>query len=499
MSLKTQYSSRPDPAADAAVAEDQRIGASADLLVLNRDPELRTFLNRALFSGNFSSSSVTSPEEARVLLRRGGISLVLIGIEDSLAPETDEFLHELKSRYPDLPVVAVAPRPQADLVRRVLLRGVRDFVLDPFDPKVLIQSLKEVLSSIGISSAHKEGVSEGDASRGGPGSPPPPSGAREPHQERHRSPRTPAIIAINPRMRRVLEIAEQIASTDSTVLIQGESGTGKEVIAKFIHEKSQRWEHSFVEVNCGALPENLLESQLFGHEKGSFTGASHRQVGLFEIADRGTIFLDEIGEMGLDMQVKLLRVLQNHEFRRIGGSQTIKVNVRVIAATNRELKAEVECKRFRADLFYRLNVIALEIPPLRERLEEVPDLIESFCERLRVGKGIPRKSFSPEAILRMQKCRWLGNVRELENAVERLALLAVGQEVTAADVDEHLTDDTPLESPFSPTLTLDEVKRIHIARVLKENNGNKMRTARLLGINVKTLYNLIKSLNIPLD
>jgi len=299
-------------------------------------------------------------------------------------------------------------------------------------------------------------------------------------------------------MARVLEIADTIAPTDSIVLILGESGTGKEILAKRIHQKSNRSDQAFVEVNCGALPENLLESQLFGHEKGSFTGAVQRQVGLFEIADRGTIFLDEIGEMGLDMQVKLLRVLQHQEFRRIGGSQTLKVDVRVIAATNRDLKADVDARRFRADLYYRLNVIALEIPPLRERLEEVPELIEIFCEKLDREKGLPRKSFHTDAVARLQKCRWLGNVRELENAVERLVLLAQGMEVTAQDVEEHLADDTPLDSPFAPTLTLDEVKRVHIASVLKANNGNKMRTARLLGINVKTLYNLIKSLNIPL-
>ena len=223
----------------------------------------------------------------------------------------------------------------------------------------------------------------------------------------------------------------------------------------------------------------------------------HRQVGLFEIADRGTIFLDEIGEMGLDMQVKLLRVLQNQEFRRIGGSQTVKVDVRVIAATNKDLKAEVEKGRFRPDLFYRLNVIALEVPPLRERLEEVPDLVESFQGRLQREKGLTVKPFQPEAVARLQKCRWLGNVRELENAVERLILLAQGPEVTASDVEEHLADRAPLDSPFAPTLTLDEVKRIHIAGVLKANGGNKMRTARALGINVKTLYNLIRSLDIP--
>jgi transcriptional regulator with PAS, ATPase and Fis domain len=282
------------------------------------------------------------------------------------------------------------------------------------------------------------------------------------------------------------------------VLIQGESGTGKELIAKKIHYLSGRRKKPFVEVNCGALPESLLESQLFGHEKGSFTGAVHRQVGLFEIADQGTIFLDEIGEMSLDMQVKLLRVLQFREFRRIGGSQVVKVDVRVIAATNKDLKSEVEKKHFRPDLFYRLNVIALEVPPLRERLEEIPDLIESFSEKFSRERGTPRKVFTPEAVQRMQKYRWTGNVRELENAVERLILLSKNDVVEAEELEEHVGQSTDLamESRFQPSLTLDEVKRIHIASVLKENYGNKMKTARTLKINVKTLYNLMKKLEI---
>jgi transcriptional regulator with GAF, ATPase, and Fis domain len=424
-----------------------------------------------------------------------------MAIEDSLEEDVDAFLGELRAGWPALPVVAVAPRPAGELVREIMLRGVRDFILDPLDEPHVGRRLAEILSQ---EKSRPSTTIPAEAPR--PASPreqpvaprEPPVEERERPRERRGSPSTPVIIARSARMARVLEIADTIAPTDSIVLILGESGTGKEILAKRIHQKSNRSDQAFVEVNCGALPENLLESQLFGHEKGSFTGAVQRQVGLFEIADRGTIFLDEIGEMGLDMQVKLLRVLQNQEFRRIGGSQTLKVDVRVIAATNRDLKADVDARRFRADLFYRLNVIALEIPPLRERLEEVPELIETFCEKLDREKGLPRKSFHPDAVARLQKCRWLGNVRELENAVERLVLLAQGMEVTALDVEEHLADDTPLDSPFAPTLTLDEVKRVHIASVLKANNGNKMRTARLLGINVKTLYNLIKSLNIPL-
>jgi DNA-binding NtrC family response regulator len=242
----------------------------------------------------------------------------------------------------------------------------------------------------------------------------------------------------------------------------------------------------------------LLESQLFGHEKGSFTGAVHRQVGLFEIADQGTIFLDEIGEMSLDMQVKLLRVLQFREFRRIGGSQVVKVDVRVIAATNKDLKSEVERMHFRSDLYYRLNVIALEVPPLRERLEEVPALVEMFRGRFVGAKDVLPRTFSPEAVERLKRYRWAGNVRELENAVERLILLSKKEVVDASDLDEHLGANTDLqaEAPFIPSLTLDEVKKIHISNVLRENEGNKMKTARILKINVKTLYNLMKKLSI---
>ncbi len=464
-----------------------------EILVLNRDPEMRTFLNRALLVGNFSSTMAVTVAEARAAVQRGDFALLLLGLDETIPSEMDAFLNEVRAGWPEVPIVAVAPHPPAELVREAMLRGVHDFIFDPLDPSLVAKRLQEVLT------ARRPLVLGGGGRAAAARDPVAPPSAAPAEKEKGREKRTsfPVLISKNPRMCRVLEIADTIAPTDSTVLIQGESGTGKELVAKRIHTKSERADQPFVEVNCGALPENLLESQLFGHEKGSFTGAVQRQVGLFEISNRGTIFLDEIGEMGLDMQVKLLRVLQNQEFRRIGGSQTLQVDVRVIAATNRDLKDEVEKNRFRADLFYRLNVICLEIPPLRDRLEEVPDLVESFCARFNTERGLPQKRFSAEAVTRLQKCRWLGNVRELENAVERLILLAQGPEVTLADVEEHLADDAPLDSPFAPTLTLDEVKRIHIAAVLKANGGNKMRSARLLGINVKTLYNLIKSLNIP--
>ena len=466
----------------------ERPARSREVIVVNRDPELRALLNKALYVGNLSSTSVSSDAEAFACLRRSPYGLLIVGVESG---DSITFITRARQAFPALPVVAVARTATPDLVRDVLKAGAADFVFGSIDSRAFGPRL------VAIMEGKPESV--------------PPAPARQ-TAERNTAPGTIIevagtesaapeefkIICRNKRMLRVLEIAETIASTESTVLIQGESGTGKELIAKRIHQLSKRQEKPFVEVNCGALPESLLESQLFGHEKGSFTGAIHRQVGLFEIADQGTIFLDEIGEMSLDMQVKLLRVLQFREFRRIGGSQVVKVDVRVIAATNKDLKAEVEQNRFRTDLFYRLNVISLEIPPLRERLEEIPDLIESFCERLARERNVPRKAFSSEAVEKMQKLRWTGNVRELENVVERMLLLSKGQVVEAVELDEYLggAADAALDSKFEPTLTLDEVKRVHITNVLRQNAGNKMRTARILRINVKTLYNLMKKLEI---
>jgi DNA-binding NtrC family response regulator len=322
---------------------------------------------------------------------------------------------------------------------------------------------------------------------------------------------SPELVCLNERMRKVADIARRIGPTDSTVLIQGESGTGKELIAGMIHQLSHRHDHAFVTVNCGSIPEPLLESQLYGHEKGSFTGAIKQQKGLFEIAEHGTIFLDEIGELGLEMQVKLLRFLQNHEFRRVGGSEIIKVDVRVLAATNRELKEEVARGRFRMDLFYRLNVITQVVPPLRDRPEEIPALVDHFVKKICRDQKIPPRRFTPEAIGALQRLPWPGNVRELENAVERLLLLAAAEGVTVEDLAEFLEVPAPNETgapragdppagqvpPGAPGErswpTLADLEREHIARVLEAFQWNKMQTARVLDINVKTLYNKIRA------
>jgi len=467
-----------------AGSADGSVAKHHEVLVVNRDPELRALLSRALFAAQLSSTSVTGETDALVSLKKGEYGLVIVGIESQ---ESIDFVGRAHAQLPAVPLVAIARTATPDLVRDVLHAGAADFFFGSLDSRAFGARLATILES---RDAVPRDPAAGRRPRG--------AGAADATEAVGARVQECGIICTSKRMRRLLEIAETIAPSDSTVLIQGESGTGKELFAKRIHQLSNRSSRPFIEVNCGALPENLLESQLFGHEKGSFTGAVQRQVGLFEIADQGTLFLDEVGETSLDMQVKLLRVLQFREFRRIGGNQVVKVDVRVIAATNRDLKTQVEKGEFRSDLYYRLNVISLEVPPLRDRLEEIPELVEMFADRVARERNVARKRFTEEAIVQLKRYRWTGNVRELENAVERLLLLSKGEAVEAADLEEHLgvSSDVQASSPFLSSMSLDEVKRIHIANVLHENEGNKMKTARILKINVKTLYNLMRKLEI---
>ena len=457
-----------------------------EVLIANRDPELRIFLEKTLFLGNLPSVRVSAPGEALRCLQSGAHDVAIVSIE---SPESVELIETIARDLPQVGILALSCTATPELVRGVFQAGASEFIFGTVKSRTFLARLDAIREE---AAARRQEKPAREVERSKP-EPVSDASVEEPKSA------AASIISLNRKTQRVLEIAERVAPTDSTVLIQGESGTGKELLARYIHENSVRASGAFVDVNCGALPENLLESQLFGHEKGSFTGASQRQLGLFEVADKGTIFLDEIGEMSLDMQVKLLRILQSQEFRRIGGSQQIQVDVRVLAATNRDLKEEVEKGRFRSDLYYRLNVISLELPPLRERTEEIPALIAHFCEHFRKHRKLAGKSFCAEAIDELAKYRWEGNIRELENAVERLLLLAAGAEVQVDDVVEHIVDQKPndqLDGDFAPTLTLDEVKKLHIARVLQKNGGNKMKSARQLKINVKTLYNLIKSLEI---
>ncbi|HWO90201.1 MAG TPA: sigma-54 dependent transcriptional regulator, partial [Gemmatimonadales bacterium] len=288
-----------------------------------------------------------------------------------------------------------------------------------------------------------------------------------------------------------LKLAEMVAPTDSTVLISGESGTGKEVIARYIHELSPRAEQPFLSINCGALPESLLESELFGHVKGSFTGAVRDHEGLFVAAGGGTFFLDEIGETTPATQVKLLRVLQERELIPVGGTEPVRVEARLIAATNRDLEEELRQGRFRSDLYYRLNVIAIHLPPLRSRKDDIPVLAEAFLRRMASERGGEAKRLGDDALEAVMAYEWPGNVRELENALERAATLTAGTTIHATALPERVTERRAAalvsdRTPVNPTL--DVIERAYIMYVLQAEGGNKSRAAEVLGIDPSTLY-----------
>jgi Nif-specific regulatory protein len=304
------------------------------------------------------------------------------------------------------------------------------------------------------------------------------------------------IIGQSRALQEVLQRVEQVAPTDATVLIQGETGTGKELIARAIHHRSRYRDRPLVKVNCATLPAGLVESELFGHERGAFTGAVARKIGRFELADGGTMFLDEIGELPLELQAKLLRVLQEGEFERVGGSHTLTVNVRVIAATNRDLATAVQAGSFRADLFYRLNVFPLMLPPLRQRQEDIPLLVECFLARMAQKLGKALTGLSDESTARVMRYPWSGNVRELQNVIERAAILARGPIV---EIDDALEQRLPPSDYLLPATSLQDVERSHIARILEETHGiieGPRGAARILGLHPNTLRFRLQKLGI---
>ena len=307
----------------------------------------------------------------------------------------------------------------------------------------------------------------------------------------------PFVVRSSP-MIDLMAIVDRVAAGSASVLIQGETGTGKTLIAREIHAASPRAGQRFVAINCSAFQDQLLESELFGHEKGAFTGAVVVKEGLFEVAHRGTLFLDEVGDMSSAMQAKLLQVLDDGELRRVGGTKSRKVNVRVVAASNKDLHKEVKAKRFREDLLFRLNVIHLQVPRLAERREDIPALIGHFLERFQLP-GRPRKRMSPEATQLLMAYSWPGNVRELANAVEGLVLLAPGDEIRDQDLPPNLRPASPLKLNDSQTpLPMSEIERLHIISTMRYTEGKKAPAARLLGIDVKTLSNKIKLYEIQL-
>ncbi len=303
--------------------------------------------------------------------------------------------------------------------------------------------------------------------------------------------RKPSIIYKSEVMHQVLKMVDRVAPSGAPVLILGESGTGKELIARSVHEKSQRADKPFIAINCGALRETLLESELFGHEKGAFTGAYNRKIGLAEAASGGTLFLDEIGELSPGIQAKLLRFIQEGEVYRVGGKEPIKVNIRLISATNRELDSEVLKGTFREDLYYRINTITVHSPPLRRRKEDIPLLVTYFLARGNSRILNRGQEMSPEALQALMKYEWPGNIRELQNLCERLQILADGHTIQVSDLPETILkpENKLVIGQYDPTLTLHELERRYIVEALKHFDGNKTQAANALGITIKTLYN----------
>ena len=386
-------------------------------------------------------------------------------ITDLVMPGMDgiELMKRAKEIAPGIEVIIITAYGSIPTAIDAIREGAYDYIEKPFCPEraeLLIEKLME----------HRRLREENIA-------------LQQKLEERHRFEN---IIAKSPRMQQVIEVIKVVAKSNATVLITGETGTGKELVARAVHSQSYRKGKPFVAVSCAALPESLLESELFGHEKGSFTGAYAQKKGKFEVANRGTLFLDEIGEMSTNIQVHLLRVLEEKEFNRVGGNEPIKVDVRVISATNRDMKQAVAEGKFREDLFYRLNVVNIELPPLRERTEDIPLLAEHFLKGFALENQKEITGFSSEATDFLLRHEWLGNVRELENAIERAVILAQNPVIEAADLSQQ--NLVPAGSNVSGK-DLKQVEKKHIQDVLAETGGNYTRAARILGISRMTLYN----------
>jgi DNA-binding NtrC family response regulator len=379
-----------------------------------------------------------------------------------------DVLAEARARDPEVPVILMTAQASLQTAVRAVNEGAYYYLQKPFANEELLAICRRAAEVRALKIENR----------------------RLKKEIRKRAKSTAARpVGVAPRFVEVLELAETVAATGSTVLISGESGTGKEVLARYIHELSDRSEGEFLSINCGALPESLLESELFGHVKGAFTGAVKDRDGLLVAAAGGTFFLDEIGEMSASTQVKLLRAIQEREVIPVGATKAVPVDVRIIAATNRDLEAEISRGSFRSDLYYRLNVIQLHLPPLRERIEDVPLLARHFLERL-AGNG-PVKALSDETIEVLERYDWPGNVRELENALERAAVLTRGPVIEPSALPERVREAPKPrlgaeETPANPTMEV--VERAYIQWVLQAEGGNKTRAAEVLGIDPSTLY-----------
>ena len=436
------------------------------ILVVDDEAIIRDSLKDWLSDAGYPVLTAEDGHQALGLIEkeRPGIAII-----DLVMPGMDgiELLKKAKEIWPGVEVIIITAYASIPTAIEAMKQGAYDYVEKPFSVERVELLIKKLVE-------HRRLVQENISLQ----------------QKLDQRYRFEDIITKSPKMQKVIELIKIVAKSNATVLITGESGTGKELVARAIHSQSYRKDKPFVPVSCAALPESLLESELFGHEKGAFTGAHALRKGKIEFAHQGTLFLDEIGEMSANIQVHLLRVLEEREFARVGGNELIRVDVRVVSATNRDMKEAIASGKFREDLYYRLNVVTIDLPPLRDRKEDIPLLASHFLKKFAAENQKDVSGFSPEVIDFLLKYQWPGNVRELENTVERAAILAQNSKIQLSDV---LQRNSPLVEPASPGRTLEELEKNHIMTILNETGGSYAKAAKILGISRTTIYNKAKA------
>lgn len=447
---------------------------SKKILIVDDERNMRWAIKKALKKDGYMIYEATNGQDGLIKAEEIYPDLILL---DLRMPVMDgmEALEKIKNMNKDIPVIMLTAHGTMESAVEAMKLGALDYISKPFDIEELKILIKKALNIGEL----KEQVSY----------------LREELEKNTGK----VIIGESPKIKEILKISERVANTNATILILGESGTGKEVIANTIHYNSNRKNKPYVKVNCGAIPENLIESELFGYEKGAFTGANTRKIGKFEKAKQGTIFLDEVGELDLGVQVKLLRVLQQKEFERIGGNEIVKVDIRVIAATNKDLLKMVEEGSFREDLYYRLNVIPIQIPPLRYRKEDIPLLVKYFLDHYGQELGRKNMSIDNKALQKLVEYKWNGNIRELENMIERLVILVEGDIIEEKHLPKELFSSTEGYENFNLPqngINLEEVEKSLIQQALDISNGNQTQAAKLLGITRHTLIYRIEKYNL---
>jgi two-component system nitrogen regulation response regulator NtrX len=456
---------------------------SKKILVIDDEKSIQDSLAGILSDEGFIPICVDSAEEGLKKIKTEAVDLILL---DIWMPGMDgiEALKQIKEDYPELQVIMISGHGTIETAVQATKIGAYDFIEKPLSYDKIVLAIKNGLR---FSRLETENLIL-----------------------RQKANQKPSLTGNSAAINTLKEQIERVAPTDAWVLIRGEHGTGKELVAQTIHRLSERSTKPMVEVNCAAIPEELIESELFGHEKGSFTGAQTSKRGKFDQADGGMLFLDEIGDMSLKTQAKILRILQEQTFERVGGNQTIQVDVRVLAATNKNLEDEIEMGNFRADLFWRLNVVPIQVPLLQERLEDIPLLVAYFVET-NTHKGLGEKSFTDDALAIMMRHSWPGNIRELRNFVERIVIMSPDENISGDTVEKYMHQDSSAPESISDTKNLvpyqkknfkeakKEFEREYIVVKLQENNGNISQTAEMLGIERSHLHKKLKALHIELS